>query len=799
MAFPNIQIPFNEYIFGSFEDKKVNHHFYSFYIYNETNKIFLQLRQRNIDVFIEEGKSIFNTNEDDLEKIQIQYGEFIDNLNISQYKNKFITLAFRSQYNFSFYYFRIFQLKKNDILIYPLDSNFGNICKPEQFNFKAYTQNSNYYCYFLLKNEYNEFSQNFSITTSKLGNSPLINANIIPKSNKLQIDQKYFNYFIKNNNFPIQRRDNKEKSKYINYFNQNNVSYILFFIEFSSKFQENILSTFYDIRKDIYPNIYSSKIYQLGSIDRILKFNLKKNYSLIIKWINGTGEIYNFNSFNFSINEYKRDDHLILTSIIKDNIININSSNQLIFYIKMNYLSKNTGIRLSQLSYNFPTNEIINTKTIYYCYISFKNNSSKVVNETVNINFKMKPFNNELDLNFTIESELTDYENIKKITSNEPYKFSNKKIDGKYDKYSKNGFLEIPLNEINVQNTSINSEKCILIKITNSQFSSNQNILIQIIAIKLNDNRITIPINQYIYGSLNSIDNKEITLYLNKNRSKKKYISIEFSTNYKGIKLNISNYSKIYNKNDSSEIKKYIISSSVINYITINFINPIKNKNLFPGYYMLKYNYITEKNSELKYKFNKTCNDSFLKKKEDNNYTITYEFNNLQIIGKYDFNIKFDIYCTLFLKENIKEELLTFLSFISTNSSYENNTNTIPKDKKFNITFDSISKNDINKEYIMQIKFIINKENENFVNEILVFTKDIFLQEKKLEKNNINNFSISLILSISIFVNIIIVIIIFIKKYRDLNEKNLKLIERVNFISFSQTHEEDNDSTVLFI
>ena len=71
-----------------------------------------------------------------------------------------ISLAFRSKNYFEkmfpFYKFRISILKDNNkdnntndtnknILIYPLDSNVGNVCLPEKESNDSY-----YYCYFLL-------------------------------------------------------------------------------------------------------------------------------------------------------------------------------------------------------------------------------------------------------------------------------------------------------------------------------------------------------------------------------------------------------------------------------------------------------------------------------------------------------------------------------------------------------------------------------------------------------------------------------------------------------------------------
>ena len=82
------------------------------------------------------------------------------------------------------------------------------------------------------------------------------------------------------------------------------------------------------------------------------------------------------------------------------------------------------------------------------------------------------------------------------------------------------------------------------------------------------------------------------------------------------------------------------------------------------------------------------------------------------------------------------------------------------------------------------------------MNEILVFTNDIFLKENELSRY-LTIISISL-LSLSIVIIIIFIIFIFITKLRYLNEKNLSLIEKIKSISFSQEKDEKNES-VAFI
>ena len=56
-----INIPFNEYVFGSFDRGSITHHYYSIFIPNDTDKIVIQLEANYIDCFIGEGIVKLNT------------------------------------------------------------------------------------------------------------------------------------------------------------------------------------------------------------------------------------------------------------------------------------------------------------------------------------------------------------------------------------------------------------------------------------------------------------------------------------------------------------------------------------------------------------------------------------------------------------------------------------------------------------------------------------------------------------------------------------------------------------------
>ena len=80
------------------------------------------------------------------------------------YKEKTMSFAFRPKDYyanvFSFYYFRILYFKKNETIFFPIDSNLGNLCIPEKDNITEM-----YYCNLIFKNNYNELSTKFAITS----------------------------------------------------------------------------------------------------------------------------------------------------------------------------------------------------------------------------------------------------------------------------------------------------------------------------------------------------------------------------------------------------------------------------------------------------------------------------------------------------------------------------------------------------------------------------------------------------------------------------------------------------------
>jgi hypothetical protein len=233
--------------------------------------ILIEIKGHYIEAFLGKGKRSINTykNMNDSEELNTSNEKIIINLSAKEYlaNTEFISLTFKSQ-DFlsnimSFYYFRVIAVKKNESLVYPLDSNFESNCKPiKQSNIDKY------YCLFLLKNDYNLFSHNFSFYSS----NQYENNYIIYKTIKNEYDNEYTNslkslveddIFVENSSF--QKLVNKK-------FDNNNYCVLLKFI-FGDDGIKTIFPTILDENKSLFPMIYSSQIHQM---EKELLMSLKR-------------------------------------------------------------------------------------------------------------------------------------------------------------------------------------------------------------------------------------------------------------------------------------------------------------------------------------------------------------------------------------------------------------------------------------------------------------------------------------------------------------------------------------------
>ena len=417
-----INIPFNEYIFGVFEEDSINHHYYSLSIPKNTKTIIIQFEGNKIDGFMGFGEKKLTT----LRKLnntqKINEGK---NIIIKKYElndsivSDYISFAFRPENffkkDFSFYYFRILLLKKDEYnIIYPLDSNIGNFCEPKK-------EGNEYFCYCLLKNYYNEFSLNYSISTSK------------------KIDKLTYNYFelIKGDikDYHSKNIISASIEKYNNYAS-------LAKFKFENTNTVNILSTLPNIRQKIYPQIYSSQMYNFRENKQFI-FNLNHNFTLILNYILGQGKIicprynlypdvnYKGKPFLIAINKRK--------NILKFLLNETKETKRLIFYTKFQQ-----DIEIKEIIQGETFREFVNANRfpIYY-YI--KNGENKT--NHMNVHFIIKNIKDKKG-NKTTSFEINgyimnEYDFYNKRSINGEFINLEKPIRGLYDICFRNGVLNI--------------------------------------------------------------------------------------------------------------------------------------------------------------------------------------------------------------------------------------------------------------------------------------------------------------------------------------------------------------------
>ena len=779
-----INIPINEFIFGTFEDGSFINHYYSTFIPNETQKLVIQIQSNHIEGFIGKGKkklitSKKKTNTDlniTMDKINVEFQK--NRLKELGYLNSEISFAFRSKNYFekifSFYYFRLSILKDDEkILIYPFDSNVGNNCAPEK-------ENNSYFCYFLLSNNYKQFNLNFSVSTS------------------IQEDNYTIYYYYNNIEY---------KSKYLKYYlsnaNDKDLQSIIFKYEFQDNKIKTILSSFNNMKDLTYPQIFSSQIYFFSNSSKKFNFAVsKRNCLLIFKHIYGKGVI-TFDKYPKIVTDLNFIGKPITIPNSEVTNISFHSEEDFFFYLKLKSVDQNLDIK--EIYYNESLNDLFfNTQFPIYYYIKYNNQD--------NLELIFRIMNIE-DNNTT--TDITDIDikgyilnkNILNRRLNGEFIQLNQSIDGHYDKGLKNGILQINNNFNEYNKNNIQDDIYIFIKIDGKHYINNY-LSVEIMAMPC----YLVPVNQYIMGSFNS--SKNITYLIRNNiidNNKDSNFIIEFSPNYEEIKFNFDNSKGIYATMDNitKGIQKYRINATNFKEIYLNINKPEK---IPYGKFLFRY-YFTKENEEFEYKFNELSYEKKYYKENDTQASICLEFDTFEIFfnkklvnhnltsinetDKYNKNlgeIKLKIHGSLF--KNVKEnnqfkELLNTAALISSEISYENVTGiTYNNDNKFNLCFRNMSRKDF--KYDMQIKINIIFSDYLFNKDSLVYALPVDFTEEFKDKNIIMNFIKNYFIFLIIIAVIIIVLLIFIIYYFKLKKKNKSLEKRVLSTSFTF---ENNDET----
>ena len=265
-----IDIPYNEFVIGCFNQEGIQNHYYSIYIPYDAEKIIIQVVNNYLDIFYDEGRKKVNTINpmESTKNLNTTKDNEIFILNVKQLKitERDISFLFKPTHYysdiFSYYYFRILYVKENETIYYPLDSYLGNLCTPE-----LNKDNEKYQCYFILNNNYGESDLKFIISSSDQYKYYKIISSIIYKNNTMSYDTNEFVYVY------------NETIKDINYY--------VFQFEFKNDIIKNILISFCDIVEDVYPQIYSPQMYFIDNFNKTNHFKINNKYSLIYQYMYG--------------------------------------------------------------------------------------------------------------------------------------------------------------------------------------------------------------------------------------------------------------------------------------------------------------------------------------------------------------------------------------------------------------------------------------------------------------------------------------------------------------------------------
>ena len=821
-----VNIPLNEYIFGAIEpmSSSINAHYYSIYI-PENNDILFEFQGRNIQAFAKKGilqinyiKKPYNSlllTEDikdrgnDEKKLIIKLNE--SELGLDSFENQYLSFAFivldddYSNNLINYYYFRIIQdPTKNIFTIYPLDTNKVNLCQTSKLD------DSNYVCYFLLKNDYKELNNNFSIFA--YGQEEANNYTGWPIN-----ETDYYSIDI-NNTKEIYSTKNKSRIKegYLTVFFNESFNFNYFLLELHSKHEE-ILNMLINFNAElIYNN--SLDIYSYQSF--YLKTNRTKSFFL---------NVSSSNKYIFAINNTSGDGYICLNKICNKNettifisekiflsfvitetltSIHFISEKNLFFNIKIKDKMVNHSVEELDYGSNFKNidNKYNNSK--FYFYI--KNRYDNGVD--IDFIFNITNYNNNINI-FGIIIDYDDFKhfgNDNKLQNLLSYnEINNNYIKGKYDPFTKSGL--ITFDNIKSKNEFLQEDKYYLIVLYPQK--SIQNFKVSIFIDFKRESQFNLQKKRYFRGSFNlfnncSIQNKTFLVEIEGNSHSNDSIIyiLEFSSNLEVIKPIFNNNFSYYNKTTYGGVQKYFISvnksmtdkklnfdlqlNNSIDKHILNNININNNNNeigLYFGNYIINFykkenednmDFIIEKDIYYK-KINNTNENLF-----NYNFTIKKKKNNNAMNNKYNYAYFFRLYSkdSLYEPQNLNTIALVFYDKSKSYDNYcefkTNNTN-----EDISCIFSNISDN---KQYILSMFVkIINGKEENYLSNSF----EIEINEKNKKK--------ILILSLigcSLFI-IIIIITIFAFIFR--NKKNLK--EKVKNISFISEERTINDDKIGFI
>ena len=795
-----VNIPINEYIFGTFDYKSINNHYYSIFIPDNTDNIVIEI-QKNIiidDIYILSKKGIVKINSNKLYEDTLILNEYIEessfdkiliNLNLNEFRfenmeKKYISFCFRTKnyYEFTSYYFRIVQKGlKDNFIINLLDINKPNLCQTTKIKEK----DQKYSCFFLINNQYKDLSDEFVVYG--YGHKK------VEHYSWLIYDNDYYSIDF-NSKSNSESFSNSSTYLIVNTTNIKKPNFVL--IKLESFFSEmlTIITNYYSkLNNTFLVQIYSYKIYTIKLNKNIyfdFNFDLYDKFRLIINNTDGRGIIC-FDHLCQTNGKNKTKlrifpNNIISFIITKDiKMIDINATDFLMFNIKMDYITDNSALKELTFIHDFTGEETDFPIGFYLKEVEFNG---------VDLNFYFSFDNNNKDLyaqNFLIIGYIVDYDVIKLITDKIYFDYDYGKIFfGKYDKRTNNGL--IIFDKENIENDLLGRDKYYLIFIY-SEFLEYFSCSLKINSLSKSSLQTKLPINQYISGSFYLTKNKTHSQkYYFQDFDETENIIIEFSSNYKNIGIKFNNNTKEYNapKTECGKIQYYITipyqeNNNTENYFEVQVNDDINEENEYD---------IKEINFMIQYYI-----DNLSKGKKKYKYNYSHTLKELDDKGKYN---SYSLIITNKESNNVYNESYEFVYYLNI---YEKNQ--IIKGELLNTT--AITQSEAKHcDYIIsnisldKIEFKLSnlKVNEIYVASLLIIIKESDMQ-KETKDNNAFTFEFKtkekkkdmlvIYLTIGLVVLILIILFVFFIVCRNLRRKNKDLKEQVQALSFSSGIKED--------
>ena len=569
------------------------------------------------------------------------------------------------------------------------------------------------------------------------------------------------------------------------------IDYYIFKFKFQNKELKHIKSSFSDVVKDVYPQIYTIQMFYMDNFTRTNYFNLVNNYTLKYQYVygrQGGGSIkisfLDYESFASSRN-FKGKPFAFPINSDTDNIICKSPYPDYMYLLELIYNMKNKVI--DELKSGETISSFIKDGRFPLLYYL------KVKNDTYinyDINLRINSYDDSvLHNNFDIEGYVVNEETIKRKIDGEYIQLNNP-IPGYYAEAFKVGLLQVN-QEIKDNNNYI------LIRILNhDQDYINSYLLVELVTKEKNNDIYYLPINQYILETFDGNNNETRTenkyYFCSEDRLKFYWVDqvlVEISSGYSDIVIEFEKSSNVYCEFELypyTGFNEYFVFNGTNEDIYFSVVNPNKRKN---ANYMMRY-YFTGKKAIMIYKLDLNSERKTISTNDNDVVSISLTFNGFVLESPWPDTLKnsiiyLDIYCYLFkTDENSNEQLNTTSKLIERNYSFKSYTRhnySYYNPEKWTLIFENIPRK-MNYVYELQLKANSIIKDNIFNEEFIVFTTQVNLTDIKDEVKK--DYTLYIVLPIVGFV-ILLLVTFFIIKYYRLRKSNINLKEDLKSMAYS--------------